>query len=403
MKLLYLDCMSGISGDMTVGALIDAGADFGAVRAGLVSLGVPGFCVTAARVVKRGVTATRFQVDEDGGGGHVHRHLGHIMDIIRNGQLPDPVKEKSIAVFRRIADAEAAVHGIPVEQVHFHEVGAIDSIADIVAANLALHLLGVGRVVVSKINAGGGTVRCAHGIMPVPAPATALLLAGAPVYGTDGTGELTTPTGAALAAEWADAFGPMPEMTVTAVGHGAGAKDLPDRANVLRAVIGDAAGTAAAENLPGTPGMVTVMETLVDDMTGEMLAPAMEALLAAGALDVFAAPVTGKKGRPAHLLTVLCAPGGETETARLLFDHTTTLGVRFREERRITLGREWRAVETPFGPVRVKIGLRADGAPPLYHPEHDSCREAARLSGAPVRRIAEAALAAALEGRWINE
>ena len=363
MKTLYLDCFSGISGDMTVGALVDAGADFAALRGGLMALGVPGFRVEAEKVVKRGVAATQFHVVVDPDAPKPHRHLHHIEHIITGAPLPEAVRAGALKTFRVLAEAEAAVHGIAVEKVHFHEVGAIDSIVDIIGANLALHLLGVERVVVSPVHLGGGTIRCDHGVMPVPAPATAMLLRHCPVQGDALDAELATPTGAALAVSWAASFGPMPAMTAEAVGHGAGGRDLPDRANVLRAVIGESADAAAGDT-------VTVVEALIDDMSGEMLAPALEALLAAGARDAYVTPALAKKGRPAQLVTVLCdAPALDT-MARTLFEHTTTLGLRHREERRRTLERSWRGVQTPYGTVRVKLG-RLNGTVTVIHPEFE--------------------------------
>jgi uncharacterized protein (TIGR00299 family) protein len=397
MKTLYLDCFSGVSGDMTVGALLDAGADFAQVRDGLMSLGVPGFHVEAEKVVKRGVAATKFHVVVDPDAHKPHRHLHHIGDIIAKAALPEAARAGALKTFRRLAEAEAAVHGIAVEKVHFHEVGAIDSIADIIGANLALHLLGVEKVFVSPVHVGGGTIHCDHGIMPVPAPATAMLLKGCPVIGDDLDAELATPTGAALAVSWAEAFGPMPAMTVSAVGHGAGGRDLPDRANVLRVVIGE-----MAAQMPGAGETVTVVEALIDDMSGELLAPALEALLAAGARDAFVTPAMAKKGRPAHLVTVLCDGTLLSAVTRTLFGHTTTLGVRHREERRVVLERAWRTVATVYGSVRIKMGLM-DGVPTVFHPEFEDCRARAAESGVPVRRVAEAAQAAAVEGRWCDD
>ncbi len=394
MKALYLDCFSGISGDMTVGALIDAGADFAAVRDGLMSLGVPGFHVEAEKIVKRGIAATQFRVIVDAHTHQHHRHLHHVEDIIAKAALPEAARAGALKTFRRLAEAEAAVHGIAVEKVHFHEVGAIDSIADIIGANLALHLLGVEKVFVSPVHLGGGTIHCDHGIMPVPAPATAMLLQGCPVVGDNLDAELATPTGAALAVSWAEAFGPMPVLIATAIGHGAGGRDLPDRANVLRVIVGETAAPMA-----GTAETVTVIEALLDDMSGELLAPALDALLAAGARDAFITPATAKKGRPAHLVTVLCDGSALPVMARTLFEHTTTLGLRYREERRAVLERAWRSVSTPYGAVRIKIGLM-DGVPTIYHPEFEDCRARAAESGVPVRRVAEAAQAAAVEGRW---
>ncbi len=399
MKTLYLDCFSGISGDMTVGALLDAGADFAALRDGLMSLGVPGFRVEAEKVVKRGIAATQFHVIVDPDAPKPHRHLHHIEDIITNAPLPEAARAGALKTFRLLAEAEAAVHGIPVAKVHFHEVGAIDSIVDIIGANLALHLLGIERVFASPVHVGGGTIHCDHGVMPVPAPATAMLLRGCPMIGDDLDAELATPTGAALAVSWTENFGPMPAMTATAVGHGAGGRDLPDRANVLRVIIGETADEAVAPTGPAES--VTVIEAVVDDMSGELLAPALDALLAAGARDAFLTSVLEKKGRPAYLVTVLCDAEQLSGMTRTLFEHTTTLGVRYREERRTTLERAWRSVPTAYGAVRVKIGF-LDGVSTVFHPEYEDCRARAAEHAVPVRRVAEAAQAAAIEGRWCD-
>jgi uncharacterized protein (TIGR00299 family) protein len=260
---------------------------------------------------------------------------------------------------------------------------------DIVAAQHALHLLGAERVLFSPLNVGGGMVRCAHGVMPVPAPATALLLRGMPVYGTDGAGELVTPTGAALAVQRADGFGAAPPMRVASVGYGSGVKDLPDRANVLRVLVGE-----AADKSPADTEEIRVVEAHVDDMTGELIAPVLPALLNAGARDAFVTPVLGKKGRPAQLITVLCDPARLSDIVDALFAHTTTLGVRTRTERRFVLERSWRTVATPWGEVRVKLGCRG-GEVSTAAPEFEDCRDAAARAGVPVRRVYEAALAAA--------
>ena len=391
MKTLYLDCLSGISGDMTVAALLDLGADFAELRESLYSLGVPDFEVFTEKVVKRGIAARRFEVRVAEHDHHPHRHLRDVLEIINRSTLPERVKICSEIVFQNIARAEAKVHGMEVEKVHFHEVGAIDSIVDVVGAQFCLHQLGVDRVVVSPINTGTGTVRCAHGVMPVPAPATALLLCDVPVYG-DGEGELTTPTGAAIAAACASSFGPLPRMTVESVGYGAGTRDLPDRANVLRALLGESEDEPA-----GNVDTVAVLETLVDDLSGELTAPALEAALAAGAVDAFVTPVTGKKGRPAFLLTALCPPELRDKVARSLFLNTTTLGVRVREEFRTVLWRKVETVFTPYGAVRVKTAT-LDGEQITAHPEFEDCRALAEAAGVPVRRVAEAALAAFQRG-----
>ncbi len=398
MKTLYLDCFSGISGDMAVGALVDAGADFEAIRAALDSLRVPDFTVSAARVKKKGLMATRFQVHIDEAAKQPHRHLRHVVEIIARGDLPEAVKRAAIATFEIIAEAEAEVHGTDKEKVHFHEVGAIDSIVDIVAAQHAKHLLGIEAVYVSPLHLGSGAVKCAHGVMPVPAPATALILRGKPVYGGEVAGELVTPTGAALAVQWAGAFGPMPEMTVETIGHGSGARDLPDRANVLRVQIGEAAGAALAGG--GLPNLetITVLEANVDDMTGELFPPLLEALLEAGARDAFVTSILGKKGRPAHCITVLCDEAKTRNAADALFKNSTTLGVRMRQERRAVLERSWETVSTPWGAVRVKIG-HYDGARNSAAPEYEDCKQVAGVAGVAVRNVYDAALAALARGK----
>lgn len=390
MKVLYLDCFSGISGDMTVGALIDAGADFERIRGALDSLGVAGFAVEAPKIIKKGVFATQFKVIQHKHE-HVHRHLKHCVEIINKGLLPKPVKEAAIETFELIAVAEAQVHGTTKDKIHFHEVGAIDSIVDIVAGQLAFHLLGVERVVCSPLHVGSGTVRCAHGVMPVPAPATALLLKDVPTYAGKVEGELVTPTGAALARQRAAAFGPMPAMRVQQIGYGAGTKDLPDRANVLRVMLGEAEAA-----LDAASELITVVEANLDDMTGELFPPLVLALLAAGARDAFLTPVLGKKGRPAHVISALCDEAKLGAVIAALFANSTTLGVRTRQEHRAVLSRAMKKVATPWGEVRVKIGT-LNGKTNSASPEYDDCATLAAEKGLTARQVYEAALAAALK------
>ncbi len=392
MRTLYLDCFSGISGDMTVGALIDAGADFSALRAGLESLRVPGFTVSAEKVVKNGISATQFKVllhEHE----HPHRHLHHIVDIIEHGELPAPVKKAAIQTFTLLAEAEASVHGTTPGKVHFHEVGAVDSIVDIVAAHLAMHLLGIERVMASALHVGSGSVKCAHGWMPVPAPATALLLKDKPTYGGEVEGELITPTGAALVAQCAVSFGSLPALTVKAIGYGAGTRDLPGRPNVLRVLIGDTdAGLGAQES-------ITVMEATIDDMNPELFPPLLSALLEAEARDAFITPIIGKKGRPAHCVTALCDAEKIRAVADALFHNSTTLGVRMRQEQRIVLDRHWESVRTEWGKVRIKMGVW-NGETSITAPEFEDCRTLAETAGVPVRRVYEAALALAVKGEF---
>jgi len=393
MRILYLDCFCGISGDMAVGALVDAGADFAAIRAALDALRLPGFVVAADKVNKHGIMATQFQVRLDAAEPHPHRHLGDVIEIIERGDLPAPVKNASVATFEALARAEAAVHGMAIEEVHFHEVGAVASIVDIVAAQYAKHLLGIERVVVSPMNVGSGTVRCDHGVLPVPAPATALLLQGKPTCGGDVTGELVTPTGAALVAQWAVACGAMPPMTLDRIGYGSGTRDLPDRANVLRVFLGEAAAVS------GGMQRILVVETNIDDLNTELFPPLLSALLEAGAHDAFLTPIVGKKGRSAHCVTVLCDEARARDIAGVLFRHSTTFGVRMRREERFVLDRQWKSVATPWGRVRVKLGVW-EGARTTAAPEFEDCRARAESAGVPVRLVYEAAWAAGLKGEF---
>ncbi|MCP4644123.1 MAG: nickel pincer cofactor biosynthesis protein LarC [bacterium] len=395
MKTLYLDCFSGASGDMVVGTLIDLGVDFDALRAALESLAVDGFKVRAEKVNKKSIMATQFTVDVDPDAPQPHRHLRHVLEIIDGGDLPDAVKEASAATFRRIAECEAAVHGTTIEKVHFHEVGAVDSIVDIVGAHLALSLLDVDRVEASPLPLGSGTVTCAHGVIPVPAPATVRLLEGVPSFGTEVKAELVTPTGAALVGDMAQAFGPMPLMRVERVGYGSGTREFEDRANVLRGVIGE------ADTASGTHP-VTVIETNVDDTSAELLGALVADLIEAGARDAFVTPIMGKKGRPAHLITILCDEDKASALAETVFRGSTTFGVRMRREERFCLEREWRTVATPWGPVRVKVG-RALGQELVAAPEFDECRNCAEAAGVATRAVYEAAFAAAMRGEWMTE
>jgi hypothetical protein len=391
MRTAYFDCSCGASGDLIVGALIDAGADFEAVRGALASLRVGGFTVTAEKVNKHGVAATRFSVQVRHDHPHPHRHLDDILEIIESGDLPVAVKTAAAETFRRIAECEAAIHGAAIDEVHFHEVGAVDSIADIVSAHMALRLLGVERVISSPLNLGSGTVQTAHGVLPVPAPATAALMKGLPCYSNDVAGELVTPTGAALISQCASSWGPMPEIRIETVGYGAGTRDLPDRANVLRVLIGE-----IPKALPETES-VMVLEANIDDMNPELMPPLVADLIAKGACDAFLTPILGKKGRPAYLVTVLCDEAKARDLVPALFFGSTTLGVRMRPERRVCLKREWRTVRTPWGDVRIKVGYFQDHITCLS-PEFEDCRRVAEERGVSVLAVYEVAHAAAIKG-----
>jgi len=376
MKICYLDAFSGLSGDMTVGALIDAGADATALFDALGSLGT-GAEFRVEKTKRRGIAASKFYVT--GGDGKTHRHLSHIVKMIDAAPLPLRAAARAKQVFERLGAAEAKVHGTSIEKVHFHEVGAVDSICDIVGACLAFELLGVDAVYCSPVNVGSGTVNTEHGVMPVPAPATAELLAGRPVYSRGPAMELTTPTGAAIATTLAAGFGPMPPMSVIGAGYGAGEKDFTEHANVLRATIGES--TQATEATT-----IAVIEANIDDLTPEVLGYAMERLLGAGALDVSISPVVMKKNRAGHLLRVLATPASQEALAALVFAETSTLGLRIYAAERRVKARALVVVETPYGAVHVKIS--EDGS---FAPEFDDCRQVAEAKGIPLRRVMEAA------------
>jgi pyridinium-3,5-bisthiocarboxylic acid mononucleotide nickel chelatase len=373
MKTCYLDCFSGISGDMTVGALIDAGADARELFGGLESLGT-GAAFEVEKTKRRGIAASKFHVR--GGETRRHRHLPHILEVIGRSGMPARAKASASAVFRRLGEAEAGVHGIPIEKVHFHEVGAVDSICDIAGACLALELLGVEEVVCSAINTGAGTANTEHGVLPVPAPATAALLTGKPIYARGPQFELTTPTGAAIATTLASEFGVMPPMRVIAVGYGAGDKEFQEHANVLRVLVGERTGAVESTT-------VSVIEANIDDSTPEVLGYAMERLLDSGAvLDVTLSPLMMKKNRQAVLLTVITRPEDRETAVRLIFAETSTLGLRLYPAERRVQSRRLVEVETGYGAVRIKVG--ESGA---FAPEFEDCRTLAMSTGKPLKQV----------------
>ncbi len=372
MRLGYLDAFSGISGDMLVGALADAGADAGELCAALEALGT-GAHFRFERTLRGGVAATKFHVEAVGPG--PCRHLGDILRLIEHAPLPVRVKQNASKVFELLGAVEAAIHQVPVERVHFHEVGAVDSIADVVGACLGFELLGIEEIHCSPVNLGRGTIQTSHGILPVPAPATAALLKDKPVYSDGPAVELTTPTGAAIVAALASSFGPMPAMTLRAVGYGAGTRELAGRPNVLRLLVGE-------DNRAPEATLITVLEANVDDSTPEVLGWALERLLEAGALDATLEPLHMKKGRPGLLLRVLARPEDQERLAEIIFAETSTLGLRlYRAERRVR-ARRTVEVEIPEGKVRIKIS--EDGR---FAPEYEDCRRLAQASGKPLREI----------------
>ncbi len=381
-NLAYFDCFNGAAGDMIVGALVDAGADAEALTAALAGLGLDGYDLSCEKITKQGFAATQFRVALEEPSNQPHRHLSDIKRIIDKSSLSTGVKERSTRVFSRLAEAEAKVHGTTVDRVHFHEVGAVDAILDIVGAVVALELLGVERVMASPVPVGSGTVRCAHGIMPVPAPATAELLAGVPLAATPETGELTTPTGAALLTTLAESFGAVPSMRLDSTGYGAGTREGGTRPNLLRVLVGTSMRPVGGDR-------VTVLETNIDDCSAEVLGYCMERLLASGALDVYALPIQMKKSRPGHLLTALCRSGEAAAMERILFEETPTLGIRRREVDRVVMDRTVHEIATRFGAIRMKVGRWQDVV--TTAPEFDDCRRAAEEHGVSLREVIDAA------------
>lgn len=363
---------------MLLGALADAGADREVISTALRSL-VPEASISWDRVKRGAIEAAKFRVSAPETS--KHRHLTGILKMIAAVDIPETARERARRIFQVLGEAEASVHGVPIEKVHFHEVGAVDSICDIVGISLALELLGVNRVCCSPINTGSGTVSTEHGILPVPAPATARLLIGKPVYARGPALELTTPTGAAVVAALADTFGAMPPMTIRATGFGAGDKDFKEHANVVRVIIGDASGASESAT-------VSVIEANLDDANPQIVAYATERLLEAGALDALLIPVQMKKGRPGVILQVICAPEKREELAALLFRETTTLGLRFFEAQRRVQPRELVTVRTAHGEVRIKK------SPEGFAPEYEDAREIAIATGLPLKQILAEAVAA---------
>ena len=379
MKICYLDAYSGIAGDMTVGALLDAGADAEALLDGLKSLNT-GAEFRIEKTKRKGIAGTKFHVTPPEGD-KKHRHLHHIIDMIDAAPLPKPAQAAAKLIFQALGEAEAAVHGVEIHKVHFHEVGAVDSICDIVGAALGFHLLGIDQVQCSPINVGSGTVTADHGVMPVPTPATARLLEGKPVYSSGPTMELTTPTGAAIAAALSKSFGVMPAMHLRATGFGAGDKDFPQQANLLRILIGDASRAVEATT-------VSVIEANIDDTSPQVLGYALDKLMQVGALDASIEAIQMKKGRPGSLLRVIAKPEDQERLAQVMFAETTTLGLRIYTAERRVQEREIVQVSTPWGPVRVKIS--AQGAAP----EYEDCRRIAEEKNVPLKDVMAAATVA---------
>ena len=382
MRTAYFDCLSGISGDMTLGALVDAGASLDQLNAAIGSLGLPGCRLVSEEVKKRGFRAIQVTVNYQEE--HAHRHLSHILKLIDGSILNDRQKDLATGVFRKLAEAEAKVHGTTIEKVHFHEVGAADSIADIVGSAVGLDLLGIERIVASPVPTGCGTIKIAHGTCSVPAPATAELLTGIPIAECSIPKEMTTPTGAAILAALADDFGPLPAMVIERSGFGAGQRDLEEQPNILRLLIGEAEN---AKRGPSTPA-IWIQETNLDDMTGEQIAYCTERLWEVGALDVYTTAIQMKKNRPAVKLTVLCTADQLEDAEAILLRETTTLGIRRWQAERTVLDRIPHTVDTPLGPVVGKIGRLQDGAL-RFAPEYEACRRVAQERNVPLREVFE--------------
>lgn len=433
-RIAYLDCFSGASGDMFLGALLDLGLPLDGLRAALGSLAIEYGTVSSERVLRSGISATKFRLHEHvpaaaaqpagraeqehshGGSRHDHHHHRHahhdhehgghyhggdadhaaphhslrqIAGFIELSALSREGKDRAIHLFSRLGEAEAAIHDMPIEQIHLHEVGALDSIVDIVGVVHGMEWLRVDRVVSSPLNVGSGTVKCAHGTFPVPAPATARLLRDVPIYSGVVASELVTPTGALLVTEYADTFGALPMMRARSVGYGAGEKDFLKHPNVLRILVGEDDASQSAD-------LVVVLECEIDDMNPQLFGPLMDRLQQAGALDVFYAPVQMKKNRPGTLVSVIARPGDRDALTGLLFAETTTIGVRYQEVRRECLEREIRIVETPVGPIRFKIASR-NGRVLNASPEFDDCARAAEERGLPIKEVQAVATKAWLD------
>ncbi|MDP6720223.1 MAG: nickel pincer cofactor biosynthesis protein LarC, partial [Pirellulaceae bacterium] len=377
MRIAYFGCTSGISGDMTLGALVDAGVDLTSIQAGIDSLGLPSCRLTQEEVKRKGFRATKVEVVHEPE--HAHRHLHHITDMIEGSSLTESQKELAKRIFTRLGEAEAKVHGTTIRKVHFHEVGAVDSIADIVGSAIGLDLLGVDRIVCSPIPTGTGHIMIAHGRVGVPAPATAELLTGIPLEDSAIEAELTTPTGAAIVATVVDEFGPLPGMTINAIGYGAGTRELDEQANVVRLIVGTTPESLHADQ-------VSVLETNIDDVAGEVIGHCTTLLAESGALDVYTTAIQMKKNRPGVKITVLCQAGDIAKLERILFRETATLGIRRWSASRHKLDRRPHDVETQWGRIEGKLATLSDGGT-SFSPEYESCRKVAAASNVPLKQI----------------
>jgi uncharacterized protein (TIGR00299 family) protein len=382
MKTLYFDCFAGASGDMILGAMVAAGVDPQALTDQLGLLNVQGFRIEFARVDRSGISATHARVHT--AHEHAHRHLKDILEIIDASRLSDGVKARSGAIFKKLAEAEALVHNEPVDHVHFHEVGALDAIVDVVGAAICFELLGIERFVSSPLHVGSGTVTMAHGRFPVPPPAVVELLKGASVYSTDIKGELVTPTGAAIIATVCSEFGPLPKMKVMQSGYGAGTREYEKFPNALRVLIGE------VESQPAASEPLLMLETNIDDLSPQIFGHVMDRALELGALDCYFTPIQMKKNRPGVLLSILCRENQREQLTEMIFAETTTLGVRSYAVERRALDRTMQMVETRYGPIDVKVA-RLNGHILTMMPEYEQCRAAALAAQVPLRVVEDAA------------
>ena len=388
MRQVYFDCFSGVSGDMILGALLDAGLKIEDLREDLSLLGLSGYQIRAEKTSRRHLSATSFFVDAEGQH-HSDRRLPQILDLLDSSRLSTNIRETAKSIFSMLAETEAEIHSTTPEKIHFHEVGAVDAIVDVVGALIGLERLGIDEVYASPVNVGGGFVECKHGVLPVPAPAAMKLLEGVPIYSRGPQVELATPTGAVLLKTLAKSFGPLPPQKVLTHGYGAGKSDFEDWPNLLRVVVGEPTDAYVGDE-------VVVMSTNVDDMNPENFEYIMDLLLEEGALDVYLTSTLAKKTRPGTLLTLLCLPGDASSMASILFSESTTFGVRYHSEARLKLSREIIEVTTSWGQVKVKVGS-AGGGLQTVSPEFEDCKNIARASGVPLRRVYDAARNAAIQ------
>jgi pyridinium-3,5-bisthiocarboxylic acid mononucleotide nickel chelatase len=384
-KIAYLDCSSGISGDMFLATLLDAGLELEALLDELGKVPLAGYEFKRTRVLRGSLTGTRVEIDVSQP--QPARHLREIRQLLEGSALTEAVKTQALRMFDRLAEVEGKLHGKPAAEIHFHEVGAVDAILDVVGACVGLELLEIEELTCSPLNVGGGQVETAHGTLPVPAPATAELLKGAPIYSSGVEGELVTPTGAVIVATLVSSFGPMPSIEVAWIGYGAGSRDYPGHPNIARLFVGEQAAVSNPEpRVPHTGEVVTVIEANVDDMSPQLYGYLVERALAVGALDITCASIQMKKNRPGLEISILCAPERAEALAQLLFEETTTIGLRIHQAGRLVLDREMVNVETPYGTARVKVAKRA-GKEMNVAPEYEDCQRLATEKSVPLKEV----------------